>query len=184
MKPRPKKTATAPLRPVQLVAPSATAATRRRILVVDDHPFMRAGLAQLIDRQPDMQVAGEAGNPAEAIRELARSKPDLVLTDAHDAGPQRARVHQGSARGGAAVGGAGHLDARRGDLRRAGAAGGCARLHHEGGGRGKSAGGDPPSSARRGLCEPANVGAASGELFRPHAARLEFADQETDRPRV
>ncbi len=54
---------------------------RRRLLVVDDHPFMRAGLAQLIDRQPDMQVAGEAGNPADAMRELARCKPDLVLTD-------------------------------------------------------------------------------------------------------
>jgi len=57
------------------------AGPRRRILIVDDHPFMRAGLAQLIDRQVDMQVCGEAGNPAEAIRELARCQPDLILTD-------------------------------------------------------------------------------------------------------
>lgn len=56
-------------------------AARRKILVVDDHPFMRAGLAQLIDRQPDLQVCGEAGNPVEAARELARCRPDLVLTD-------------------------------------------------------------------------------------------------------
>lgn len=42
---------------------------------------MRAGLAQLINRQPDVQVGGEAGNPAEAIKELARWRPDLVLTD-------------------------------------------------------------------------------------------------------
>jgi len=48
---------------------------------VDDHPFMRAGLAQLIDRQPDMAVCGEAGEPAAAIRELSASMPDLVLTD-------------------------------------------------------------------------------------------------------
>jgi DNA-binding NarL/FixJ family response regulator len=62
-------------------ATRGTPAARRRILVIDDHPFMRAGLAQLIDRQADMQVCGEAGNPAEAIRELARCRPDLVLTD-------------------------------------------------------------------------------------------------------
>ena len=71
MNPRPRKPAAA--------APAAPA--RRRILVIDDHPFMRAGLAQLIDRQADMQVCGEAGNPAEAVRELARCSPDLVLTD-------------------------------------------------------------------------------------------------------
>jgi DNA-binding NarL/FixJ family response regulator len=59
----------------------AAAPARCRILVIDDHPFMRAGLAQLIDRQPDMQVCGEAGSPAEAVRELARCRPDLVLTD-------------------------------------------------------------------------------------------------------
>jgi DNA-binding NarL/FixJ family response regulator len=55
--------------------------TRRRILLVDDHPFMRAGLAQLIDRQPDLMVCGEAGNPAEALQALAHTKPDLVLSD-------------------------------------------------------------------------------------------------------
>ena len=64
------------------LAPAAPAApARRRILVIDDHPFMRAGLAQLIDRQTDMQVCGEAGNPAEAGSALARCAPDLVLTD-------------------------------------------------------------------------------------------------------
>jgi DNA-binding NarL/FixJ family response regulator len=51
------------------------------VLLVDDHPFMRAGLAQLIDRQPDLTVCCEAGNPAEALQALAKGKPDLVLTD-------------------------------------------------------------------------------------------------------
>jgi len=54
---------------------------RKRILLVDDHPFMRAGLGALIDRQPDMQVCGEAGQPAEAMQAIVRENPDLVLTD-------------------------------------------------------------------------------------------------------
>ncbi|HEX2855357.1 MAG TPA: response regulator transcription factor [Opitutaceae bacterium] len=60
---------------------AATTPAKKRILLVDDHPFMRAGLAGLIDRQPDLLVCGEAGNPAEAFRGLPKSKPDLVLTD-------------------------------------------------------------------------------------------------------
>lgn len=62
-------------------APAPAGASRKRILIVDDHPFMRAGLAQLIDKQPDLQVAGEAGEPAEALRQLGKSMVDLVLTD-------------------------------------------------------------------------------------------------------
>jgi len=57
------------------------AGAKKKVLLVDDHPFMRAGLGQLIERQPDLMVAGEAGNPAEALRELAKARPDLVLTD-------------------------------------------------------------------------------------------------------
>jgi DNA-binding NarL/FixJ family response regulator len=73
MKPSKKSTAT----PATIPAASA----KKRILLVDDHPFMRAGLAGLIDRQTDLEVAGEAGNPAEAFRVLQKFKPDLVLTD-------------------------------------------------------------------------------------------------------
>ena len=53
---------------------------RRKIVLVDDHPMMRAGLEQLINRQPDLIVCGEAGTPAEAFTQLAK-KPDLLLTD-------------------------------------------------------------------------------------------------------
>ncbi len=42
---------------------------------------MRAGLAQLINRQPDMVVCGEAGDPLAASQELNRTMPDLILTD-------------------------------------------------------------------------------------------------------
>jgi len=74
-----------PTKPVPSAPPPkpapAPAAERRRILLVDDHPFMRAGLAHLIDRQPDLVVAGEAGNPAEATRVLGATPVDLVLSD-------------------------------------------------------------------------------------------------------
>lgn len=59
----------------------AISPVRRRILLVDDHPFMRAGLAQLINKQADMIVGGESGDPANALLELARTPVDLVLTD-------------------------------------------------------------------------------------------------------
>jgi len=54
---------------------------RSPVLIVDDHPFMRAGVAQLIDRQGDLVVGGEAGTPAEALARLARGDIALLLTD-------------------------------------------------------------------------------------------------------
>ena len=48
---------------------------------MEDHPLMRAGLAQLINRQPDLVVCAEAGDPHAASHELVRTSPDLVLTD-------------------------------------------------------------------------------------------------------
>lgn len=72
---RPAKSKPAPM------ASAPAAAARKRILIVDDHPFMRAGLAQLIDRQPELMVCGEAGNPAEAQQFLAVKGADLVLSD-------------------------------------------------------------------------------------------------------
>ncbi len=69
-------------RPAPPPAANALAGPRRhRILLVDDHPFMRAGLGQLIERQSDLTVCGEAGNPAEALQAMGQSKPDLILTD-------------------------------------------------------------------------------------------------------
>jgi DNA-binding NarL/FixJ family response regulator len=62
--------------------PAKTAsATRKELLIVDDHPMTRAGLAQLINKQPDMEVCGEAGNPAEALNLIPNCHPDLVVTD-------------------------------------------------------------------------------------------------------
>ncbi len=51
------------------------------MLLVDDHPMMRSGLAHLIERQPDLTVVGEAANPAEALKVLTSARPDIMLTD-------------------------------------------------------------------------------------------------------
>jgi len=62
-----------------VVAPAP--GSRKRILLVDDHPMMRAGLAQLINKQADIEVGSEAGTPAEAMSALSASNSDLLLTD-------------------------------------------------------------------------------------------------------
>lgn len=54
---------------------------KRRILLVDDHPMTREGLAANINRQADLAVCCEASNPAEAMTALSKLKPDLMLTD-------------------------------------------------------------------------------------------------------
>ena len=52
-----------------------------RILIVDNHPMMRKGLAQLIGQQPDMMVCGEAGDASEALEKVRLLQPDLVLAE-------------------------------------------------------------------------------------------------------
>jgi DNA-binding NarL/FixJ family response regulator len=54
---------------------------RRQILLVDDHPMTRAGVAQLLSTQQDLEVSWQAGNPTEALKQLASVRPDLVVTD-------------------------------------------------------------------------------------------------------
>jgi len=53
----------------------------KRILIVDDHPMMRTGLAQLIDNEPDLKVVAEADNAGQAIDAVAKQKFDLALLD-------------------------------------------------------------------------------------------------------
>ena len=52
-----------------------------RILLADDHPVVRDGLAAMLATQPDFAVVGEAGTGAEAVAEAARLRPDVVLMD-------------------------------------------------------------------------------------------------------
>jgi DNA-binding NarL/FixJ family response regulator len=52
-----------------------------RILIVDDHPVVREGLAGMLAGQPDFAVVGEAKDGAEAVEMDARLRPDVLLMD-------------------------------------------------------------------------------------------------------
>ena len=52
-----------------------------RVLIVDDHDIVRAGIRMLLDAQPDMAVVGEASDGKEAIEMAVSMKPDVVLMD-------------------------------------------------------------------------------------------------------
>jgi DNA-binding NarL/FixJ family response regulator len=52
-----------------------------RILVADDHPIVRDGLAAVLNTQPDFAVVGEAGSGAETVRQVATLAPDVLLLD-------------------------------------------------------------------------------------------------------
>jgi DNA-binding NarL/FixJ family response regulator len=54
---------------------------RKKILIVDDHPVFRQGLAQVVDSEEDFFVCGQAGTAAAAMDAIRELDPDLVLVD-------------------------------------------------------------------------------------------------------
>ncbi len=60
---------------------------RYRVLVVDDHPIVRQGLALLINREPDLQVCGEAEEGRSAMQAIETLRPDIVILDISLGGP-------------------------------------------------------------------------------------------------
>jgi two-component system, NarL family, response regulator NreC len=56
-------------------------AAKIRVLIVDDHGVMRAGLKALIDRHPDLEVVGEAGDGQSGLAKVEELKPDVVVMD-------------------------------------------------------------------------------------------------------
>jgi DNA-binding NarL/FixJ family response regulator len=52
-----------------------------RIVIIDDHPVVRAGLRSLIEAEPDLTVCAEAGNVRDAIEVVRTQSPDLILID-------------------------------------------------------------------------------------------------------
>lgn len=53
----------------------------KRVILVDDHPIMRHGLAQLIRAEEGLDVIGEAGNAREGLDVVGKLKPDLAVID-------------------------------------------------------------------------------------------------------
>jgi DNA-binding NarL/FixJ family response regulator len=58
-----------------------SAAPQKRIVVVDDHPIVRERLAEILNRELDLQVCGEAEDRSTAIRVVDETTPDLVIVD-------------------------------------------------------------------------------------------------------
>ena len=57
-----------------------------RVLIVDDHALVRAGIRALLDKVPDVEVIGEAGDGREALQFALKDSPDVVLMDIAMAG--------------------------------------------------------------------------------------------------
>ena len=55
--------------------------TRHRIIIVDDHPLLRRGMAALLSEQPDLDVCGEAQDTKGALQAMRDLTPDVALVD-------------------------------------------------------------------------------------------------------
>ncbi len=53
----------------------------KKVYVLEDHPVYREGLLEVVNREQDLRVCGEADNAEDALSEVERLKPDLVLVD-------------------------------------------------------------------------------------------------------
>jgi DNA-binding NarL/FixJ family response regulator len=61
--------------------PVKNKSSQKRVLIVDDHPMMRTGLAQLIDNEADLKVCAEADNAGQALDIAVGQTLDLILLD-------------------------------------------------------------------------------------------------------
>ena len=66
---------------VALSVSSLAMSQNMRILLVDDHEIVRKGLRVLLDAEPDLEVVGEAGTVADALRRVGFDSPDVVVLD-------------------------------------------------------------------------------------------------------
>ena len=53
----------------------------RRVFIVDDHPIVRQGLAQLLNNESDLTVCGQGEDVHQSLRTILQVKPELVLVD-------------------------------------------------------------------------------------------------------
>ena len=54
---------------------------KRRVLIVDDHPVVRRGLAEVLNEAADLEACGEAANVPEALRQVEATQPHVVIID-------------------------------------------------------------------------------------------------------
>ena len=54
---------------------------KTRVFLVDDHPAMRHGIAQLVAKENDLEICGEAGDRRETLNAIAGDPPDLIVLD-------------------------------------------------------------------------------------------------------
>jgi DNA-binding NarL/FixJ family response regulator len=54
---------------------------RKRVLIVDDHPVLRQGMATLLAQQPDLEICGEAENAQSGLQAMRETKPQIALVD-------------------------------------------------------------------------------------------------------
>ena len=52
-----------------------------KVMIVDDHPIIRQGLARMIAQEPDIAVCGGADNVADAMEQIREERPDVVVVD-------------------------------------------------------------------------------------------------------
>lgn len=61
--------------------PPAAAGIRQRVLLVDDHPLVCEGLAQRINREPDLEVCGQARDVSAALKAIEKLRPHIAVVD-------------------------------------------------------------------------------------------------------
>ena len=69
-----------------------------RVLIVDDHPVFRDGLAGLLATLPEVEIVGSAGTAEEALTALRENAPDIVLMDINCPAPPVSRRRDGQPR--------------------------------------------------------------------------------------
>jgi DNA-binding NarL/FixJ family response regulator len=66
---------------MSLTSKSSSVQKKHKVLIIDDHPIVRRGLAEVIAMEPDLEVCGEAADMDEAIKRVETVCPDVAIVD-------------------------------------------------------------------------------------------------------